>query len=177
MTRKFEFIIIASGLDPEADDFFDRFFNAGLDDATVSYQRGRIIVDVARKASSIEDAIASAVENVKAAGAAVVKVEPDLLVSQSEIAERAGITRSAVSQYSKGTRREDFPLPVARVSTTTPLWDWPVVAVWLYRHDQLPKETVIEALAVKASKTVISATSFDRELKRQLKVYEDEAGV
>jgi hypothetical protein len=30
----FEFSIIASGLDPEAEDFADRFFDAGCDDAT-----------------------------------------------------------------------------------------------------------------------------------------------
>ena len=37
MTMKiFEFRIIASGLDPEAEDFADRFFDAGCDDATLS---------------------------------------------------------------------------------------------------------------------------------------------
>ncbi|MEA2889050.1 MAG: hypothetical protein QOD11_3410 [Bradyrhizobium sp.] len=37
--KTFEFSIIASGLDPEAEDFADRFFNAGCDDATLSSHR------------------------------------------------------------------------------------------------------------------------------------------
>jgi hypothetical protein len=72
MTMKtFEFSIIASGLDPEADDFADRFFDAGCDDATLSFQNGRIIVSFAREAESIDAAIDSAVKCVAAAGAKV----------------------------------------------------------------------------------------------------------
>jgi hypothetical protein len=160
--KTFEFIIIASGLDPEAENFFDQFLDAGLDDATVSYQRGLIIVDVAREASSIDEAIASAVENVKEAGATVERIEPDPYVNLSDIAERAGVTRAAVSQYSTGARREDFPLPVARVATTPPLWYWSDVAVWFYRHDRLERDAAVEALAVKAANSVIRASHFGR---------------
>ena len=60
-----EFCIIASGLDPEAEDFEARFVNAGCDDATVSFQKGHIIVDFTRKAKSPGDAIASAIEAVQ----------------------------------------------------------------------------------------------------------------
>ena len=35
-----EFSIIASGLNPEAEDFETRFFDAGCDDATISFRRG-----------------------------------------------------------------------------------------------------------------------------------------
>ena len=62
--KTFEFSIVASGLDPEAEDFADRFFMAGCDDATVSFQKGHIILDFARAAASLEAAIASAVEDV-----------------------------------------------------------------------------------------------------------------
>ena len=47
--KTFEFSIVASGLDPEAEDFADRFFNAGPDDATLSFQKGHIILDFAGK--------------------------------------------------------------------------------------------------------------------------------
>ena len=43
--KMYEFSIIASGLDPQADDFEARFYNAGCDDATISFQKGHIIVD------------------------------------------------------------------------------------------------------------------------------------
>jgi hypothetical protein len=168
MTRKFEFSVIASGLDPSADDFETRFYEAGCDDATVSFQKGRIIVDFTREASSVDAAIASAVECAKAAGAVVERIEPDPLVNLSDIAERTGLTRAAVSQYSTGNRREDFPLPVARVTTTTPLWDWADVAMWLYRHDQLQRETAVEAVAVKVANSVIGDPQFAWALKKRL---------
>ena len=38
--KKYEFSIIASGLDPEAEDFEKRFYDAGCDDATISFQKG-----------------------------------------------------------------------------------------------------------------------------------------
>jgi len=37
--KTFEFSIVASGLDPEAEDFADCFFIAGCDDATLSFRR------------------------------------------------------------------------------------------------------------------------------------------
>ncbi len=60
-----EFCIIASGLDPEAEDFETRFLKAGCDDATVSFQKGHIIVDFSCEAESLDDAIASAVGDVE----------------------------------------------------------------------------------------------------------------
>ena len=69
--KTFEFSIIASGLDPDAEDFADRFFDAGCDDATLSFRNGQIIVSFVREAESIDAAIVSAVECVAAAGAKV----------------------------------------------------------------------------------------------------------
>jgi len=45
----FEFTVVASGLDPAAKDFFDRFYAAGCDDATVAFQNGRIVADLRAK--------------------------------------------------------------------------------------------------------------------------------
>ena len=97
-TPTFEFAIVASGLDPDAEDFFDRFFDAGCDDATIAFQKGHIIADFAREAASLEDAIASAIADVKKAGATVDRVEPDPLVSLSDMAARAGLTRAAMTK-------------------------------------------------------------------------------
>jgi hypothetical protein len=69
--KTFEFSIVASGLDPEAEDFADRFFDAGCDDATLSFQKGQIIVNFAREAESMDAAVVSAVECVAVAGAKV----------------------------------------------------------------------------------------------------------
>ena len=140
-----EFCIIASGLDPEAEDFERRFFDAGCDDATVSFQNGHIIVDFTREAQSLEDAIASAIEAVRKAGAKVMRVEPDPLVSLSDMAARAGMSRAAMSHYFKGTRAKDFPVPIAKVTSESPLWDWATVARWMFKNNKLDRETAIEA--------------------------------
>jgi hypothetical protein len=111
--KTFEFSIIASGLDHEADDFERHFYDAGCDDATISFQKGHIIVDFAREAETIEDAISSAIEAVRATGALITRIEPDPLANLSEIAARSGMTRQAIALYSTGQRGRDFPSPPA----------------------------------------------------------------
>jgi hypothetical protein len=117
----YEFSVIASGLDPSADNFEARFYDAGCDDATISFQKGHTIVDFAREAESADAAISSAVEAVLAAGAVVDRVEPDPLVNLAEIAARTGMSRAAMTQYSKGQRASGFPAPVARVYVGQPI--------------------------------------------------------
>lgn len=155
--KDFEFSIIASGLDHEADDFEDRFFEAGCDDATISFARSSIILTFVREADSMSCAIASAVENVRAAGARVEGVEPDSLVSLSEIAFRSGLTRQAISNYAsgKGKRAEGFPRPVARVTSESPLWDWPTVAEWLSAKGVISTDSVDDAVIIKQANTAL----------------------
>lgn len=144
-----EFSIVASGLDHEADDFETRFFDAGCDDATVSFQKGHIVVDFARKAPSFEEAISSAIADVLKTGAHINRIEPDPLVSLADIAERASMSRSATSLYAAGQRCEGFPAPVARVTSPSPLWEWFSVALWLYKRQKLHPQLVMEAAVVK----------------------------
>jgi hypothetical protein len=151
-----EFSIIASGLDPKADDFETRFYDAGCDDATISFQKGHIIVDFAREADNIEEAVASAVAGVLAAGATVDRIEPDPLVSLADMAARTRMSRAAMTQYSKGQRGRGFPAPVAKVTSDSPLWDWATVALWFHQNDKLPHESVVEAAVVKAANDTLS---------------------
>ena len=145
------FTIIASGLDPNARDFEDRFFEAGCDDATITFQKGAIILEFDREAKNLSHALMSAISDVQAAGARVEHVEPDHLVSLTDIAVRAGVTRAAASLYAKGLRGKDFPAPVARVTTDSALWDWVQVARWLFRHRRLSMEDVLRARLVRAA--------------------------
>ena len=163
--RTFEFTVVASGLDPQADNFEDRFFAAGCDDATISFQKGAIILEFVRNARTFADAVRSALLNVVQAGAKPVHIEPDYLVSLSDIAERAGLSKAAISLYAKGERGEDFPAPVARVTTESPLWDWVEVADWMHRHDKLPAEALVEAKVVRAANFAVqSATHADKPM-------------
>ena len=155
--KTYEFSVIASGLDPSADDFESRFYEAGCNDATISFQNGHIIVDFARSGRSANEAIASALKAVALAGAKIERVEPDPLVSLSEIAARTGMSRAVMTQYSKGQRGKGFPAPVARVTTGSPLWDWLTVARWLFGRHRLPKEAVTQAEAVSSANDAIAS--------------------
>jgi hypothetical protein len=158
-----EFTIVASGLDPEMEDYEDRFFEAGCDDATLSFQKGVIIAEFAREAVSFSKAVASAYKDILKTGAKVERVEPDSLVSLSGISERSGLTRQAISLYTKAERGSGFPNPVARVTSNSPLWDWLEVTEWLHAKSRIDREAVIEARIV-------------REANRFLELHEGQAG-
>lgn len=160
------FTIIASGLDPSDPDFEDRFFETGCDDATIAYQKGVIMLAFDREAKNLIHAVVSAVTDVENAGATIERVEPDGLVSLSDIAVRANKSRAAVSLWSRGERGENFPRPIARHTTTMPLWDWVEVSSWLYQKQQLPRRTVVEARIVRYMNKKVSEKSEDREEAR-----------
>lgn len=142
MMKIHEFSIVASGLDPKADDFETRFFEAGCDDATVAFQKGHIILDFAREAETAAQAIESAIECVKRAGACVDRIEPDPLVSLTDISVRMGITKSAVSNYALGIRGDGFPPPAVKVTSSHPLWRWTEVARWFFSRGDLPNDAL-----------------------------------
>jgi hypothetical protein len=151
-----EFTIIASGMNPNDDDFADRFYEAGCGDATIAYQKGLIILEFAREAENFVHAITSAFEDVQKAGAKVEGFEPDYLVSLSDIAERCNLSRSAISLYCKGERGDKaFPSPVARVTSESPLWDWVDVSRWMHKHEKVGAETVLEARLVREANLLI----------------------
>lgn len=147
--KNHEFTVVASGFNPENDDFINRLFEAGCDDATVSVQNGVTILSFDREAVTFSSAIISALEGVTAAGGKIERVEPDHLVSASEISDRTGLSRAAVSLYHKGERGNGFPAPRIRVTSSSPLWDWQEVTEWLYRQGKIDKEEVIKARVVK----------------------------
>ena len=162
----FEFTLIASGLDPEAEDFEQRFFEAGCGDATVSFQKGHILVDFAREAPTLQEAVLSAVENVQSTGAVVRRLEPDPLVSLSDMAARSKMSRAAMTHYFKGLRGRDFPAPKARITTESPLWDWADVSLWLYANGRLSQEIVTFAAVLSSANHLISRGETD--LRSQL---------
>jgi hypothetical protein len=147
--KTFQFSFVVSGLDPQADDFEDRLFEAGCDDALISVIKGAVILDFDRQAGNFIHAMLSAYGDVRNAGANVVRVEPDPMVTISDIASRAGTTRQYISLLAKGERGRDFPPPVTRVTTESPLWDWRIVARWLFRNGNLDtSQPVLEAAMV-----------------------------
>jgi hypothetical protein len=158
----YSFSIVAagpSGMEPE--EFADRLAGQGCDDATVSLQKGAFILDFDREERSFVRAVLSAIRDVVRAGGRVTHVEPDHLVSLSDIAVRAGVTRAAASLYAKGERGERFPAPVARVTTDSPLWDWVEVSRWLWRRKRISLDEVLHARVVRLANVRISAQAME----------------
>jgi len=160
--KTFEFTIIASGFDPEGA-YEDALFEAGCDDATLSIQKGVLILEFDRESVSFSRAVASACIDVARAGFLVERVEPDHLVSLSEIAERAKISRQSVSLYARGDRSEGFPPPAAKVTSKHPLWDWQEVSQWLCEKNLLSIEDVVQARVVKEANIHISSNSVSHD--------------
>ncbi len=166
-----EFAFVVSGVDPHADDFADRFHNAGCDDATLMLVNGLVAVCFNREADNYIHAVLSAHGNILKTGARIERFEPDFLVSKAEIAKRANLSRSAITQYVNGERGAAFPAPHARITSASPLWDWVEVSGWLHINKILPSEAVVEARISRAinwavqslGKTVHDA---DRNLER-----------
>jgi hypothetical protein len=79
-----------------------------------------------------------------------------------------------MTQYSKGQRSKDFPAPVARVTSDSPLWEWSTVAKWLFQHGKLTREAAIEAEAVRMANEVVDArqTTLREAIPERLKAYE-----
>lgn len=142
---KFEFSIIADGADPEDDMFEDRFFEAGCDDALLMVVKGNVVLHFTREAADVTTAVTTAIRDVHKAGARVRRIAPDSYVTISDIAERSGLTRQAISLYANGERGAgDFPKPVLRANTDSPLWDWLSVARWLHKTGKLPKDQSLD---------------------------------
>ena len=161
--RTQEFTIIATGLDASDEDFENRLFEAGCGDATISYQKGVIILEFSRQAQTFASALISACSDVKKAGARVERIEPDPLVSLSDIAVRSGLTRSAISHYCRGERASGFPAPIARVTSESPLWDWVDVARWMHERNQLSREAVLQARMVREANLVAEMRTLPRD--------------
>lgn len=74
---KYEFTIFLNGIDELTDDAADRLFEAGCNDGSPGQFEGECFVDFDRNAVTLEDAIRSANDNIRAAGFTVKRVELD----------------------------------------------------------------------------------------------------
>jgi predicted DNA-binding transcriptional regulator AlpA len=113
------------------DNALDTFYKMGCDDATFSTKDGLTFAEFDREASTLIDAVASALADIEAVdGYRVLHVTPDDLVWASEIAERIGRTRQSIDLLIKGQRGpNNFPAPVSH-ATRNPLWRWSEVEDW-----------------------------------------------
>lgn len=110
----------------------DELFEAGLDDATLGEVDGVAYAEFDREAVSFGDAVMSAIADVHSVpGVEVLHVEPDELVTATEIAARLGRTRESVRLLISGARGPGgFPAPASRATGRNRLWRWADVLRW-----------------------------------------------
>ena len=129
-------LVIAGSLEDEA--ILDALFRAGCDDATFGQVDDVGYADFVREAPTFAAAVRSAIEQVESApGLRVVRVEPDDLVTMSEIAQRLGRSRESIRLLISGARGlGGFPPPFSHLKARSRLWRWSEVAAWAKRRDQ-----------------------------------------
>ena len=73
--KKYDFTLILSGSMELTEDVADALFEARCDDGTPGTSEGLFLIDFHREANSLEEAIQSAIANVRLAGYEVERVE------------------------------------------------------------------------------------------------------
>ncbi|MEX1197401.1 MAG: DNA-binding protein [Pseudohongiellaceae bacterium] len=143
--------------DPEA--LVERLGAAGCDDALVGVgQPGRLALEFSREADSAEEAIHTALADVKSAvlSARLIEVSPDL-VGLTDVADIVGVSRQAMRKLMLA-HRATFPMPVHEGSAS--IWHLAEVLDWLerrggYQIDAGIVETARVALAVNLAKETV----------------------
>ena len=141
-----DFILVFSGVSEPDDRLEDALFKAGCSDATLAFRNGVGYLDFDREAETLPSAVLSAIRDVERADqrVRVSHVEPDDLVSASEIARRFGRSREYVRLLSQGERGKGaFPAPVSGVASTAFLWSWADVVAWSRAHTKLADEATL----------------------------------
>lgn len=131
MMREHEFTLVVDGpVEDEA--VVDKLYETGCSDATIGTVDGVGYLDFHREAPTFSEGVLSAIRDVESVpGLRVLRVEPDDLVTMSEIAERLGRTRESVRLLVSGQRgKGDFPAPVSHLRSRSRLWRWSEVAEW-----------------------------------------------
>jgi len=138
--------------DPEA--YLDALYEAGCDDAAIGVgQFGMIGLDFTRAAASAEEAIRSAIDNVRSAipGATLVQAGPDM-VGLTQMAEIFGFSRQNMRKYATGQSGGSATFPSPVVLGDPSLWHLAEIVAWLGRHTSIQPPHGVLAVSQAAAK-------------------------
>lgn len=163
-----EYTLVVEG-DLSEEDNARALFEAGCDDATFGVVDGMGYGEFARDAASLSDAVLESIHQVESVpGLRVLRVEPDDLVTMSDIAERLDRSRESIRLLVAGRRGPGgFPSPVSHGMQRNRLWRWTDVALWL---DELEPEEIEAA-------RFIAALNASLEFRRQRHEMNDDLAV
>src|ERR1700722_3525504 len=178
-TQEHEFTLILSGVPELTREVLEAFYEAGSDDALIGIRDGIAFAEFCREADSFQEALLSAIRDVEQAGAKVEHVEPDELVTMSEIARRLDITREGVRKRVAGMRGPgNFPPPIGNLTQRSPLWRWSEVVEGRRKHlhpgQAETPESILggDAEILKDSGSYIAAVNAALDLLRRLPLEE-----
>ena len=181
MRKTHSFALVFSGVSEPDADIEDALYEAGCDDALLSFRAGIAYLDFDREAQSFEEAVFSAVRDVENASerVGVVRVEPGDLVTASEIARRAGLTREYIRLLASGERGGgNFPAPRSGVTSKTLVWSWAEAARWLLAHGVIDDSKIVEtALVVRDFNDALEMRDDTGAKRRRLKYLRELKGI
>lgn len=142
----FEFTLALKNANEKTLHLEDSLYESGCDDALIQFRNGAVYLEFSREASSLEEAVISAIKDVRSASVDmdVASVQPGNLVTESEMAKRLNVSRQVVSLWIKGERRKHFPPPLMRISEKSWLWDWSQVTQWLFANEIIKDKMMVE---------------------------------
>lgn len=145
--KTYEFTLVLESKIGLTDQMEDAVFEAGCDDATLSFRNGIAYLEFDREAKSLEVASISAIHQIEQTGLplSVKRVEPSDFVTSAEIARRLKRSKQSIQQLISGNRGDgDFPLPIAGVTSKTMLWSWQEVVQWFLEKNKLTDKSMYE---------------------------------
>jgi hypothetical protein len=158
--QEYDFALSLFGVTELTRNVEDALFEAGCDDATLSWGYGRLFLEFTRSAPSLGEAILSAIRDVRKAkiGADVLMIDECNMVTQAEIASRSGHTRQYISQLINGTRGPGgFPPPHCHLTETVQLWAWCEVSYWMFENNIIKRSIYEESMTVNAINWALEA--------------------
>lgn len=135
---------------------FDRLFSAGCDDAIFGTEGNLSVAEFDREASSLAEAIVSAVHSLEVAGISPVRVMDQDLLTLADIGDRLGQSRESIRRYATGLRGPGgFPPSVNPTREGAAFYRWSEVAPWIREH--LNIEVSIEDPTLVAANLMLQA--------------------
>lgn len=136
----YHFTIVVRDAHSDLSELEDKFFEAGCDDALLCSYNNTIYLEFDREAENAEQAINSALDNIRSLGFNDLIVEEQGYSTLAEMAERAGMSRQALSLYAQNKRGDGkFPRPMYGLASKSTMYFWPEVATWLFNQGKLNK--------------------------------------
>jgi hypothetical protein len=158
VTKTSSFLLVTKAVDEKSANAAVSYLALTCGAISITRKHRFVIVEFRRETRNLTRSLIKSIRNVRAVALRVERIEPDYLVSLSEIADRLNLSRAAISYYRAGKRGRNFPMPVARICTPNPLWDWVDVMRWRYRAQGADLQQIVHAKVLREANKIIQSS-------------------